>query len=60
MKVSVYKLPDGRMDVMVEASQGSGKSPVVIRGVTRGSLVGRVLPVIEAQRGRPKKELLQQ
>lgn len=51
MRVSVYKLDDGRMDVLVEASPGSGKAPVVIQGVTQEDLVQRVGPVVDAQRG---------
>jgi len=54
MKVSVYKSPDGRMDILVQASPGSGKSPVVVPNVTRDNLVERLGPVIDAQRG--KKE----
>ena len=52
MKVSVFKLPDGRIDIMVEASPGHGKSPVVLQNVTRANLVEALGPVLDAQRGR--------
>lgn len=56
MRVSVYKLPGGRMDVMVEASAGNGKAPVVVQDVKRGDLVDRVGSVVRAQRGRKKPD----
>lgn len=52
MKVSVYKLPDGRIDLMVEAAPGNGKAPVVLQNVNKGNLVEQLTPVLEAQRGR--------
>lgn len=52
MRISVYKLPDGRLDVMVEAAQGHGKPPVVLQRVTKESLRTDLPPVMEAQKGR--------
>lgn len=52
MKVSIFKLPDGSMDVLVEASVGSGKPPVLLQGVTEDDVVSRVRPVVDAQKGR--------
>lgn len=52
MRVSVYKLEDGRMDILVEASVGHGKAPVVVQNVAHEDVVRRVGPVIVAQRGR--------
>lgn len=52
MKVSIYKLPEGRIDIMVEASPGNGKAPVVLQRVTKATVVEKVLPVLEAQKGR--------
>ena len=54
MRVSVYALPGGRIDVMVEASLGNGKPPVVVQDVKRGEMASRVGPVITAQAGRKK------
>lgn len=56
MKVSVYKLPEGRIDIMVEAAPGHGKAPVVLQRVTKEDLVDRVLPVLAAQKGRRKRD----
>lgn len=52
MKVSIYRLPDGTMDLMVEASPGSGKGPVLARGITQENVKGVALPLINSQRGR--------
>lgn len=52
MRVSVYRLPDGSMDVMVEASPGSGKSPVLVQGVTQDNVIEAVHPLVVAQKGR--------
>lgn len=52
MRVSIYRVGDGRLDVMVEASPGNGKAPVVLQHITREDFVSRVSPVIDAQRGR--------
>lgn len=57
MKVSVYKLPDGRIDIMVEAAPGHGKSPVLLRHVSKAELAERVGPVLDAQRGRRPEKL---
>lgn len=56
MKVSVFRLPSGRLDVLVEASVGNGKSPIVVLDVHREDFVGRVGPVVEAQKGRRKAD----
>ena len=55
MKVSVYRLPGGRIDIMVEASQGNSKSPVVLQGITKQNLHERVGPAVEAQKGRAER-----
>ena len=52
MKVSVYKLPDGRIDIMVEAAVGHGKPPVVLQGITKETLASRLAPVLAGQKGR--------
>lgn len=52
MKVSIYKLPDGSMDALVEASPGNGRAPVVLRGITPENVVEAVLPVVREMKGR--------
>ncbi len=52
MRVSVYKLEGGRIDIMVEASVGHGKAPVVLQDIDREKLVEQILPVLAAQRGK--------
>ena len=52
MKVSIYKLPDGRIDILVEASPGHGKPPFMLQNVSKDDLVDQLLPVLVAQRGR--------
>lgn len=59
MKVSVYKLDDGTMDVFLEPSVGSGKSPRFLKGVTQESVVGAVLPVLRELRGKKAREQLE-
>lgn len=54
MRVSVYKLENGRQDVLVEASPGSGLAPVLIPNVTKEDIKSRVLPVVVEMR-RPKQ-----
>ena len=59
MRISVYKLDDGTMDVFLEPSVGARKSPVVLRGVTQENVVGAVLPLIrELRRSRPQPPVL--
>lgn len=53
MKVSIYKVSKGRRDIMVQASPGKGRSPVVLCDVTPGDVVSRLEPLIDAMR-RPK------
>lgn len=50
MKVSVYKDLGGGMTLMVQASPGKGRSPVVIGEVTHKNLREKLLPAIEAMR----------
>ncbi len=53
MRVRIYKLEDGRLDALVEASVGKGRAPVLLQGITPENVVAEVGPVIEAMR-RPK------
>lgn len=55
MKVSIYKLPEGRIDLMVEASTGHGKAPVVLLKITKDNLAAQLAPVLDALRGRRVK-----
>lgn len=55
MKVLVYKLETGGFSVLVQASPGKGRAPVVLNDVTLENIKGRVLPAVEAAR-RPKKQ----
>lgn len=52
MRVSVYKLSEGRVDVMVEAATGHGKAPVVLQDVDVARLPELLAPVLAAQKGR--------
>lgn len=56
MRMSIYKLPDGRIDVMVEAAPGHGKAPVVLQAVTRADFAARLDPVLAGQKGRRVRE----
>lgn len=51
MKVSIFKLPGGRMDALVEATIGNGKPPVLLKDVTGLDIQERLAPVIREQRG---------
>lgn len=53
MRVRVYKNEDGTTDVLVEASLGKGRPPVLLKGVTPENIKTQVLPVVTAMR-RPK------
>lgn len=53
VKVSIYKAQEGEMAILVEASPGRGRAPVVLSGVTRENLTEKLEPVTEAMR-RPK------
>lgn len=55
MRVSVYKLEDGGLAVLVQSSPGKGRPPVMIGGVTLGNLTAKVLPVVKQLR-KPKGE----
>lgn len=55
MKVSVYKGPEGKLSVLVQASPGKGRPPVVIPEVTLQNIQEKVLPLVEAMR-KPKGE----
>ena len=57
MRVSVYKLDDGAMAVLVEASPGRGLSPVMLSDVTPENVEGRLTPLIEEMR-RPRQTQL--
>lgn len=54
MKVSIYPREDGKVDILVQASPGKGRSPVVLAGVDRSALKAVLLPAVVAARG-PKK-----
>ena len=56
MKVSIYKLPEGRIDAMVEAAVGHGKAPVVLQRLSKATLIERLPAVLDAQRGRRVRE----
>lgn len=50
MRVRVYVLEEGEMDVLVEASPGKGRSPILLKGITPENVVDQVGPVIEDMR----------
>lgn len=56
MKVSVYKVLGDGMAILVQASPGMGRAPIMISGITRKNLKEKVLPVVEGMRGRKKLE----
>lgn len=56
MKVSVYKNEDGTMSVLVQASPGKGRSPVLLSGVTPENVVQMVRQVVDGMR-LPKGEV---
>lgn len=59
MKVSVYKGLEGAMSVLVQASPGAGRTPVVIEGITRENIQEKVLPVVVAMRlPKPLQQLI--
>lgn len=51
MRVYVYAMEDGSMDVLVEPSIGKGRSPVLLKAVTREDIVARVGPLVDKMRG---------
>lgn len=55
MRVSIYKLADGRIDIMVEAAVGHGKPPVVLQDITSEDFEERLVPVLAAQKGRRER-----
>lgn len=50
MRVSVYKMEDGTTPVMVEASVGAGKPPLVLQGLTKDNFRDEVFRAIEEQK----------
>lgn len=50
MKVWVYRADEGPMTVLVQASPGKGKAPVVLGGITPQNVVEKVLPAVTAMR----------
>lgn len=59
MKVSVYVLPEGRRDVLIQASPGSGLAPVLLQEVPRGKVSELILPVVlEMRRDRAARRAL--
>lgn len=53
MKVSVYRDLEGGLSVLVEATPGKGRAPVLLRPVALENIAEQVAPVIVAMR-RPK------
>jgi hypothetical protein len=51
----VYLHDNGEMSVLVEASLGKGRAPVILQQVTAENVVARVLPLVK-QMARPKAE----
>ena len=51
MKVLVYVGVDGPAQVLLLASPGRGKGPVILDGVTPENVIEKVLPAIELMRG---------
>lgn len=54
MKVSVYKEEGGTLALLVQASPGKGRVPVLVQGVVLEDVKATTLPLIEAMRA-PKK-----
>lgn len=53
MRVSVYKEEAGGFSVLVQASPGKGRSPVLLNAITLKNIKEKVLPAVENAR-RPK------
>lgn len=53
MKVSIYPIAGGTVDVLVQATPGKGLSPVVLLGLTRENLKTEVGKIVADMR-RPK------
>lgn len=53
MKVSVYKLDGGGLAVLVQASPGKGKTPVLLQEITPENIKSRVGPLL-VEMGRPR------
>lgn len=53
MKVSIYPLAGGVVDVLVQATPGKGLSPVVLQGLTRENLEAEVGKIVADMR-RPR------
>lgn len=58
MKVTVYKLEDGRMSVLIESTPGKGRAPVLLQGITQENVSSAVLGVVTQLR-RPKGESIE-
>lgn len=54
MKVNIYKEPGGTFAIMVQASPGKGKPPVVVLGLAVRDVAGAVRPIVDEMR-RPKE-----
>lgn len=52
MRVSIYREIGTTLSVLVQASPGSGKPPVLMTGVVKKDIKAVLGPVIEAMRGR--------
>lgn len=50
MKVSVYKGPDGELSVLLQASPGRGRAPVVLSNIDRARIKELVGPEIDKMR----------
>lgn len=56
MKVSVYKEEGGAFSVLVQASPGKGRPPVLVVGVTAEEAKAEAVLLVDAMRGpRPPK-----
>lgn len=52
VKVSVYVV-EGKVDaILVEATVGNGKPPILLKGITKENIGASVLEAVEHQRGR--------
>lgn len=58
VKVSVYKLEQGELAVLVQASPGKGRAPVLLQGITAENIVEKTLPVVVAMRKQKGEQIV--